>query len=128
APTYAKQVGDLIILRPRVLGEKSSDILSGSDRKYPVEFSEATLQTDEFDFTLPAGYTVDEMPTSMKIDCGYISYQSKTTLDGNVLRYTRSYQVNKMIVPVQGLKDLRSALGAIVADERSSVILKRAAN
>ncbi len=125
APTYAKQVGDLIILRPRVLGEKSSAILSGSDRKYPVEFSEATLQTDEFDFTLPAGYTVDEMPAPVKVDCGYISYQSKTALDGNVLRYTRSYQVNKVVVPVEDLRTLRSALGAIAADERSSVILKR---
>ncbi|MFZ1112333.1 MAG: DUF3857 and transglutaminase domain-containing protein [Candidatus Acidiferrales bacterium] len=126
AQNYAKEAGDLIILRPRVLGEKSSDILSGSDRKYPVEFREATLQTDEFDFTLPAGYTVDALPSPVKIDCGYISYQSKTTLDGNVLRYTRSYQVNKVIVPVQDLKDLRSALGAIAADERSSVILKHA--
>lgn len=128
APDYAKQAGDLIILRPRVLGEKGTTILSGSDRKYPVEYAEATLQTDEFDFTLPAGYTVDELPPPVKVDCGYISYQSKTALDGKVLRYTRTYQVNDVIIPVPKLADLRSALGAIAADERASVILKHTPN
>ncbi|MFZ0461906.1 MAG: DUF3857 domain-containing protein [Candidatus Acidiferrales bacterium] len=126
AQSYAKEVGDLIILRPRILGEKGSPDLAAADRKYPVEFSEATLQTDEFDFTLPPGYKVNELPPPVKVDCGFISYQSQMAVDGNVLRYTRSYQVNKVMVPVQSLKDLRSALGAIATDERKSVILKHA--
>jgi hypothetical protein len=124
APAYAKQAGDLILLRPRVLGTKGSSVYSDPARKYPVEYPEATLQTDEFDFTLPAGYTVDELPPPAQVDCGYISYQSKTTLDGNVIRYTRTYQINKVMVPVSGLKDLRAALAAISNDERSAVVLK----
>ena len=128
AQSYAKQAGDMIILRPRVLGEKGSPDFAPVGRKYPVGFAEATLQTDEFDFTLPPGYKVDELPAPVKVDCGFISYQSQMAVNGNVLRYTRSYQVNKVIVPVSDLKDLRSALGAIAADERSSVVLKRATN
>jgi len=124
APNYAKQAGDLIILRPHVLGEKSSAILSGAERKYPVEYDEATLQTDEFDFTLPAGYTVDELPPPVKTDCGYISYSSKTTLEGNVLRYVRTYQVNDVMIPLPKFKDLRATFDAIAADERASVVLK----
>ncbi len=124
APSYAKQAGDLIILRPRILGLKSSSILSDPNRKYPVEYTEATLQTDEFDFTLPSGYAVDELPLPVQVDCGYISYSSKTVLDGNILHYTRTYQVNRVIVPVTKLSDLRLALNAIAADERSAVILK----
>jgi transglutaminase-like putative cysteine protease len=128
AANYAKQVGDLIILRPRILGGKTSGILTESTRKYPVEFSETTLQTDQFEFTLPPGYTVDELPPPVNIDCGYISYQSKTAIDGNVVRYTRTYQINKVIVPVSAISDLRAALSGIAADERSSVILKHAAS
>jgi hypothetical protein len=128
APNYAKEAGDLIILRPRILGGKTSGILAESTRKYPVEFPETTLQTDEFEFTLPPGYTVDELPPPVTIDCGYISYQSKTAIDGNIVRYTRTYQINKVIVPVSAISDLRNALGAIVADERSSVILKHSAS
>jgi hypothetical protein len=128
APGYAKEAGDMIILRPRVLGEKGSPDLASAGRKYPVEFPEATLQTDQFDFTLPPGYKVDELLPPVKVDCGFISYQSQMALDGNVLHYTRSYEVNKVMVPVADLKDLRSAFSAIAADERSAVILKRSGN
>lgn len=124
-PTYAKQVGDLILLRPRVLGQKTSPDIAPAGREYPVEFPEATLQTDQFDFTLPAGYTVDEVPPPAKVDCGSISYQSHITVTGNVLRYVRSFQINQVLVPVSGLSGLRSALRAIANDERSSVVLKR---
>lgn len=126
APNYAKEAGDLIILRPRVLGEKGFAVLPSAERKYPVEYNEATLETDEFDFTLPAGYTVDELPPPVKADCGYVSYSSKTTLDGNVVRYTRTYQVNDVTIPVLKLKELRATFDAIATDERAAVVLKHA--
>ena len=123
--SYAKQVGDLILLRPRVIGQKTSVDIAPAGRRYPVEFPEATLQTDQYDFTLPPGYRVDELPPPAKVDCGFISYQSHITVNGNVLRYVRSFEINHVIVPVSGLTQLRSALDAIAADERSSVVLKR---
>lgn len=126
APNYAKEAGDLIILRPRVLGEKGFAVLPSAERKYPVEYNEATLETDEFDFTLPAGYTVDELPPPVKADCGYVSYSSKTTLDGNVVRYSRTYQVNEVTIPVLKLKELRATFDAIASDERAAVVLKHA--
>lgn len=126
--SYAKQVGDLIVLRPRILGQKSSPDIAPADRKYPVEFPEATVQTDQFDVTLPAGYKVDELPAAVKVDCGFISYQSQMNVSGNVLHYTRSFSINRVIVPVPNLSQLRSALDAIAADERSGVILKRSLN
>lgn len=124
APSYARQAGNLLILHPRVLGEKGSSILSGADRKYPVEYPEATLQTDTFDFVLPVSYTVDELPPPVAVNCGYISYSSKTILDGNTVHYTRTYQINSVTVPVSELANLRTVLNAIATDERSSIVLK----
>jgi hypothetical protein len=43
---YAKTAGNLLILRPRVVGEKGSNILAGKSRKYPIEFGGTTLQSD----------------------------------------------------------------------------------
>jgi transglutaminase-like putative cysteine protease len=128
APNYAKQAGDMLILRPRVLGEKGWDILSGKERKYPVEYPDATLQTDEFDITLPAGYVPEDLPAPVKVDCNYLAYQSEVKLDGGVLRYKRSYEIKHVIVPTANLPELKTALGQIAADERSSIILKRSAN
>jgi len=59
---YAKSAGDLLIVRPRVVGGKGSALLAGNPRKYPVEFHETTCQDDIFDITLPPGYVADELP------------------------------------------------------------------
>jgi hypothetical protein len=128
APNYAKMAGDMIILRPRVLGEKGSAILTGKERKYPVEFADATLQTDEFDFTLPAGYAVEDLPAPVKVDSEFVAYQSEVKVDSGILRYKRSYEIRNVIVPTLKLAELKTALGKIAADERSSIILKRSAN
>lgn len=128
APNYAKLAGDMIILRPRVLGEKGWDILAGKERKYPIEFLDATLQTDEFSFTLPAGYTVEDLPAPVKVDSDYVEYQSEAKLDGGILHYTRTYKVKQVMVPTAKLPSMKTALGEIAAEERSSIILKRGAN
>ncbi|HTV57585.1 MAG TPA: DUF3857 and transglutaminase domain-containing protein [Verrucomicrobiae bacterium] len=122
---YAKSAGDLLIIHPRVVGEKSSGILSGKERKYPIEFPEATRQDDVFDFTLPAGYTVDELPQPVKAECEYGSYQSHVEVTGNTLEYKRTYEINSIVVPTAKLPEVRDFFQEIAADEKSSVILKK---
>ncbi len=125
ADHYAKSAGELLIVRPRVLGEKSSDIAEGDPRKFPVEFEEASLQTDDFEITLPAGYTVDDVPRPTKTDSEFASYASQTQVTGNKIHYTRTYQVNQILIPLDKLDDLKKFNRQVAADERSSVVLKR---
>jgi Domain of Unknown Function with PDB structure (DUF3857)/Transglutaminase-like superfamily len=123
---YAKTAGNLLILRPRVVGSKGSSILSGKPRKYPIEFQDATRQDDVFDITLPAGYVVDEVPKPVNAECPYGMYRSKVEVEGNTLHYTRTYEIKDVYVPTQKLDEVRSFLNQIAADERSSAVLRRA--
>jgi hypothetical protein len=126
APSYAQMTGNLLILRPRILGGKGSTILEGKERKYPVEFNTETLQVDQFDFTLPPGFVPDELPQPLTIDAGFASYSSKVELTGeNILRYSRVYQVKDVIVPSASLGDLKIFFQKIVADENNAVIFKK---
>lgn len=122
---YAKPAGDLLILKPRVVGEKSWAILSGKPRKYPIDFGETTRQDDVFDFTLPAGYVVDELPEPVSVECPYGSYQSHMTVTGNTLEYKRTYIIKAIQVPTDKLPEVRTFLGQIAQDENSSAILKQ---
>ena len=124
---YAKSAGDLLIIRPRVLGEKGSSILAGKDRKYPIEFPEATRQDDIFDFTLPDGYTVDELPDPVKAECPYGKYQSHVEVKGKTLEYSRTYEIDDIMVPTAKLPEVRDFFREIAADERSSIVLKKTA-
>ena len=63
AQNYAKNAGNLLLVRPRVIGTKASGALESKEpRKYPIEFAAPARDTDTFEITLPAGYEVDELP------------------------------------------------------------------
>ena len=123
---YAKSAGDLLILRPRVVGAKGWSILSGKPRKYPIEFTEATRQDDIFDITLPPGYVVDELPKPVDAECAYGSYKSQVLVANNVLHYKRTYEIKDVLVPTKNLDEVRDFFHQIAADERSSAVLRRA--
>ena len=129
ADRYAKLVGNLLIVRPRVLGQKSSDILERKEpRKYPVEFDGPQKDVDVYEITLPAGYVVDDLPPPSDADYSFASYHSKTELQGNLLRYTRTYEIKELSVPTSKLNDLKTFYRIIASDERNTAVLKPASN
>jgi transglutaminase-like putative cysteine protease len=123
---YAKQAGNLLIVRPRVVGEKGSSLLTGKSRKYPIEFEEATRQDDIFDITLPEGYVVDELPQPVHAQCDYATYKSDVQVTGKVLHYKRTYEITDLVVPTKKLGEVQDFFHQIAADEKSSVVLRRA--
>ncbi len=127
APNYAQTAGNLLLVRPRVLGGKASTLLEEKERKYPVEFDTATLQTDQFDLTLPQGYVPDELPPPVRIDFDFATYSSKVEMvSGNVLRYSRTYQVKEVVVPSSRLGDLKRFYRQILTDESGAAVFKKA--
>lgn len=123
---YAKSAGDLLIVRPRIVGEKGWSILAGKERKYPLEFSGTSLQSDVFDITLPAGYVVDELPQSVDAHCEYASYKSDMEVKDNVLHYKRTYEIKGISVPTDKLPEVRDFFHQVSVAEKSSAVLRRA--
>ena len=128
AEHYAKNAGDLLLIRPRVMGNEGSGLLeTKKPRVHPIEFDAPERDTDVFEITLPQGYTVDELPPPVNLDLGFASYGSKTeVLMGRVLRYTRTLEIKEVSVPVARADDLKRFYRAIENDERMSAVLKRA--
>ena len=125
ADHYAKSAGNLLMLHPRVLGEKVSGLVDATERNFPVEFEEASLQTDDFEITLPPGYVVDDTPAPMDAESPFATYASQVKVDGQTIHYTRTYQVKAVVVPVEQLNTLRGFDQRVLADERSNVVLRR---
>jgi hypothetical protein len=122
---YAKKAGNMLLVRPRVLGVKGSSILeSKNPRKFPVEFDGPYQDTDSFEIELPPGYEVDELPAPANLDLSFASYHSKTEKTGRTIHYTRTMEVKELTVPVDKLEELKKFYRVIAADERSTAILK----
>ncbi|HEU4779515.1 MAG TPA: DUF3857 and transglutaminase domain-containing protein [Steroidobacteraceae bacterium] len=126
-PLYPRTTGELLILRPRVLGSMSSGLLETKEpRQHPIEFEAPVRNTDVFEITVPAGFVPDALPPAVNQDLGSIAYRSSTTFTGNVLRYTRTLEVKELSVPVAKAQSLKEFFRGIEADERNSALLKKA--
>lgn len=127
AQNYAKTAGNLLLVRPRVIGNKSSSLLETKEpRKYPVEFEGPSRDTDTFEIKLPDGYQVDDLPPAVNADYSFASYHSKAEVDGNTLRYTRTFEVKELSVPLSKVEDLKKLYRIIAGDERNTAVLKPA--
>ena len=127
AENYAKTAGGLLLVRPRVVGNKSSDLLETKEpRQYPVVFDGPSQDTDTFEITIPAGYEVDDLPQPVSAEYSFASYHSKAEVSGNVLRYARTFEVNDPSVPLSKLDDLKMLYRIIASDERNTAVLKPA--
>jgi hypothetical protein len=127
AQNYASTAGNLVLVRPRVIGSRSSGLLEAKEpRKFPVEFAGPSQDSDTFEIKLPEGYQVDTLPAPVNADYSFASYHSKVELDGNVLRYTRTFEVKELSVPLSKVEDLRKLYRIIAGDEKNTAVFKPA--
>jgi len=124
---YAKNAGNLLLVRPRVLGSKARAILETKEpRRFPIEFERPLQDTDNSEIVLPAGYEVDELPPPVDADFSFASYHSRTELKGNVIGYTRTFELKELSVPVSKTDELKKFYRIIASDERNTAVLKPA--
>ena len=125
AANYAKNAGGMLLLRPRILGTKTSALLETKEpRKFPIEFDGPARDTDKFEITIPPGFEVDDLPPPVDVDYGYASYHSKTEVAGNIISYSRTFEVKELSVPVSKADELKKFYRIIAGDERNTAVLK----
>ena len=124
ASGYAQPTGDLLLLRPRVVGRNARPY-NDKPRTYPIDLGETGTWRDRIDVALPAGYTVDDLPAAVDLDMGFASYKSDVKADAGVLHYTREYIVRRLDLAPDKSADVSKLMAAITADENSSAVLKK---
>lgn len=129
ADKYAKLAGDMLLVRPRIVGNKSKNLLETKEpRKFPVEFEGPKRDIDTFEIKLPAGYEVDDLPPAMDVEYSFGSYHSKTEKQGDALRYTRTFEIKELSVPLVKVEELKKFYRMIASDERNTAVLKPVAH
>jgi transglutaminase-like putative cysteine protease len=124
APLYAKSAGNLLLVRPRVVGTVAQ-ALDDKPRKVPISFDGVGSWQDTFDVKLPAGYTVDDVPDPVNLDVGFATYHSEVKAQGDTLHYTRQYVLKKVVLDPGEYVALRKLEGQITSDENSNAVLKK---
>jgi hypothetical protein len=134
APSYAQVAGDLILVRPRVLGiDHWSDEHWGDakakPRSFPVVMPFGTgSYSDVFDFKVPPGYEIDELPPAVDLTYPFGEYHSHTEMKDGVLHYKRSYLVKDVMISLDQMDEFKKFEGRIGNDERGMAVLKKSAS
>ncbi len=92
-----------------------------------MEFPNTSLDSDIFEFVLPTGYQVEELPDPVNLQSPFGEYHSQVKMEGNVLKYQRNFSIKTTEVPLDRVSELKKFFRDIDADERSTVILKQVA-
>jgi transglutaminase-like putative cysteine protease len=121
---YARSAGDLLLVRPRILGSDAWS-LPRETRTWPIDLSAVQTRSDHIDLTLPAGYVVDELPEAVSLDTDFASYHSAVTADATTLHYTREYTVKQLQLDASRYDDLRKFSERVAYDEATSAVLKK---
>jgi len=125
ADKYAKLSGGLLLVRPRILGSKSSNLLENDElRHHPVEFEGPEFDTDDFTIKLPADLVVDDLPPPVDVDYGFAAYHSKSLVANHVLNYSRSFEIKQLSVPLGRIADLKALYRVIYNDERQMAVFR----
>jgi Domain of Unknown Function with PDB structure (DUF3857)/Transglutaminase-like superfamily len=128
ADGYAKGGGELLLLRPRLLGTMVNPLLETTEtRRNAIEFDAPRHDTDVFEFVVPMDYQIDELPPPVHVDTGFGSYDSRTEMVGRMMRYTRTLEIRNLSVPAVNAEELRQFYRSIARDERSTAVFKRVA-
>ncbi len=126
AEQYAKLSGDILTVRPRVLGAKSTALLeTDQPRKYDIELEGLRRDTDIFEIALPAGYQVEELPPPIDEEHPFASYHSRTVADGRTLRYSRTIEWKRLSVPRAQAEELKTFYRVIFNDEGKPAVLEK---
>jgi len=124
AEHYARATGNLLLVRPRIVGSMARGFLETREpRRHAIEFEGPVRSTDTFDIELPANCKVEELPPPVNADLGFVSYSSKTELVGGKLRYSRSFEIKQLSVPADKAIELRDLYRRISDDERRTAVL-----
>ena len=124
---YAKAAGGMMIVRPRVVGDKREKLETNNNtpRRYPIDFDSTSEQRDEFTIELAEGCRVEGLPPASDIDAGFAVYKTRTEESGRAVVYRREYRLLQPVLPASRYDEAVRFFRAMDADQRQSVLLKK---
>jgi hypothetical protein len=124
ADKYAQNSGQMLLVRPRVLGSVGIHF-DWKERKRSFELGSPEHEVDSYEIQIPEGYVVDDMPDPVQVDVGFASYKSRFEKSSNGVKYWREYVVKNPFVGFDKLAELHKLEDAIGNDEFATVVLMK---
>jgi len=121
---YASKSGSRLIFQPNIFNKVSKIPTRYTERKLAFKIDRSFKNIDEFIIHIPKGLKVEAMTASKEVETKFGSYSFKLeNLEGNKLKYTRTYTVLKGSYSKEDYKAFRDFRKEIVKNDKSKVVL-----
>ena len=121
---YAQPSGDLLLVRPRVVGRNARPY-NDKPRTYPIDLGETGTWRDTYRRGFARRLHGRRFAGRRGSGCGLRSYKSEVKAEADVLHYSREYVVRALDLAPEKSADVSKLMGVINADENSSAVLKK---
>jgi len=111
-------------LNDAVVGRRHGVSLTEATRTSPIEIDGRSIKETAF-FTLPDGFTVDEVPDAANLQTTFGSYTTKYEVNGNKLKFTRALKLTRMTLPADKYSIAKDFFAKIREAEQAPVVLVR---
>ena len=127
SPTFTTRSGSRIFVPVNVFNQIKSVPARVENRKMPVYREFAFLDTDSVTFSLPAGFKPETIPHGKTLTSTFGEYCSTLTVQGDQLRYTRRFKMNRGTWPKEQYAALLDFYAAIVIADKVKLVLREEA-
>ena len=114
----------LLVFKPAIANRTDAVYLTEKDRKHPVMLDSNSFN-EKVTVTLPAGFSVDEVPDAVSLDTAFGKYATTYVVKDGKLVFTRSLTTKRTMVAVEKYKEVRDFFTSMLNAEQSPVVLLR---
>lgn len=123
APGYAQITGKRLFIQPNILNRWNDRLPVDTARLYPIDLSDARIESDSVLIDLPEGYQVESLPKPTDVSTPFGRYSAAAKLEGTKLIYQRKLYLNKGRFTAKQYNDLLNFYEQIYKADRTKVVL-----
>lgn len=114
-------------INPMMTEAISENYFKSAERSYPVEMPYASDETYVFNFEIPKGYRVEEIPKSSKVKLNEMDgfFEYLVDVEEEVVRLRSRVKINKATFPPEDYQSLRDFFGFVVKKHAEQIVLKK---
>jgi transglutaminase-like putative cysteine protease len=120
---YASKFGTKLMLNLNVMNRIEVSPFQEPDRKYDISFTWPIAEVDTVVFELPKSLRADKFPEKVEINSEFGSYTAKTSVEGDTLKYIRTFNIYQGKYDVSRYKEIADFFSKVVSADKAKAIL-----
>ncbi len=122
-PAFAQRVGEaMMTFRPALLTPRDQEMPEDSTRRTPIALP-GTAMHESVEISLPAGWTVDELPPKISLRSDVYTVEAECTNASDRIVFRRSWHTQPCVLPADRYPDVHPFFAALARSGQAPVVL-----